>query len=715
MKVLGSIVITILLMVSAAGAQMWQWQNPRPTVADIWDIQFISSVEGWAVGATGTILHTTDGGVQWTIRRENAGSNELRKVSFVDALHGWVGGNGFLRTTDGGVTWTTITVHGMVPSIHFLHFVDLNHGWFIGGYASGAAGDTLWATTDGGQSWSVQYTGQPVGNTMPFNFTFVDSLNGWLNAWGHILHTTNGGGTWSPQRATSGYFGDLSFVNPLVGYVTDSNHFLRTTDSGATWDTVAVPAAYFQLGHSEFDTPDHGWLIGDGSTGSYLLETDDGGQTWTSHGRVPIGFTNAWVHVHDCDHIWTGESAGMIWFSGDHGDTWNLQTPGTRADLQAVACVGSQKAWAAASGQSILITTDAGLHWTEQNIGVYIGPASMQFVSETHGWIFSVRSVQRTTDGGVTWSSRDLDYTANAEPEFSFADSLVGWVAGLQDSIQHTTDGGDTWEKLPVCADSLHCYLNSVAAVSATEAWMAGEQDPSDSVRRAVLYHTTDGGGTWNEVPTPTTSNRFSRVFFSDPRHGWALNDNTGVTVRTTDGGATWTLMPNPLPGYAWKIAFADSMHGWAALSSQSVRTTDGGLSWETVPEINPNVRAFAFSGPNNGYVVGYNGVIQHFSAASWSAPHSAPTAVPQRLALTAYPNPFNPSTVIRFSLPKTERAKLTVYDVTGREVKVLEDGVLSAGDHGVTLEGSALASGVYFARLEAGKQTQMRKLMLLK
>jgi len=79
------------------------------------------------------------------------------------------------------------------------------------------------------------------------------------------------------------------------------------------------------------------------------------------------------------------------------------------------------------------------------------------------------------------------------------------------------------------------------------------------------------------------------------------------------------------------------------------------------------------------------------------------------------YPNPFNPSTVIRFSLPYTTQAKLTVYDITGRQVKVLTNEVLSAGEHSVTFRGTNLSSGVYFVRLEAGQQMQTEKMVLLK
>jgi hypothetical protein len=55
------------------------------------------------------------------------------------------------------------------------------------------------------------------------------------------------------------------------------------------------------------------------------------------------------------------------------------------------------------------------------------------------------------------------------------------------------------------------------------------------------------------------------------------------------------------------------------------------------------------------------------------------------------------------------------VFDVLGREVAVLKDGLVEAGTHRVTFDGSNLASGIYFARLDAGKFSQTRKLMLLK
>jgi len=79
------------------------------------------------------------------------------------------------------------------------------------------------------------------------------------------------------------------------------------------------------------------------------------------------------------------------------------------------------------------------------------------------------------------------------------------------------------------------------------------------------------------------------------------------------------------------------------------------------------------------------------------------------------YPNPFNPSTTIRYELPRTSRVTLTVYDVLGQQVSVLVNERKDAGVHEVSFDGSNLASGVYFYRIQAGDFVQTHRLLLLK
>ena len=79
------------------------------------------------------------------------------------------------------------------------------------------------------------------------------------------------------------------------------------------------------------------------------------------------------------------------------------------------------------------------------------------------------------------------------------------------------------------------------------------------------------------------------------------------------------------------------------------------------------------------------------------------------------YPNPFNPTTHIRFNIPETANAKLTVFNVMGEEVATLVNGVTQAGGHTVSWNAASMPTGVYFYQLESGNFSQTKKLLLVK
>jgi len=92
------------------------------------------------------------------------------------------------------------------------------------------------------------------------------------------------------------------------------------------------------------------------------------------------------------------------------------------------------------------------------------------------------------------------------------------------------------------------------------------------------------------------------------------------------------------------------------------------------------------------------------------------PLAQPSAFELEEnYPNPFNPSTTIGFSIPTSGMVELTVYDITGRAVRTLQNGYLPAGSHQVTFAGSDLASGAYFYALKSQGFQDVKKMLLVK
>jgi hypothetical protein len=89
---------------------------------------------------------------------------------------------------------------------------------------------------------------------------------------------------------------------------------------------------------------------------------------------------------------------------------------------------------------------------------------------------------------------------------------------------------------------------------------------------------------------------------------------------------------------------------------------------------------------------------------------------IPEAFVLYAnYPNPFNPSTFIKYDLPEAARVRLDVYDVLGRRVKTLVDEPQVAGVHSVRFDGSGLSSGIYFYRINAGKFNDVHRMLLQK
>lgn len=88
---------------------------------------------------------------------------------------------------------------------------------------------------------------------------------------------------------------------------------------------------------------------------------------------------------------------------------------------------------------------------------------------------------------------------------------------------------------------------------------------------------------------------------------------------------------------------------------------------------------------------------------------------LPSEISLAAFPNPFNPTSTIRFTLPESGDARLTVYDLAGRQVATLFQGALSVGNHEQLWDATNLASGKYFCRLATRNDTRVIPLILVK
>jgi hypothetical protein len=86
-----------------------------------------------------------------------------------------------------------------------------------------------------------------------------------------------------------------------------------------------------------------------------------------------------------------------------------------------------------------------------------------------------------------------------------------------------------------------------------------------------------------------------------------------------------------------------------------------------------------------------------------------------EEISISNYPNPFNPETTIRFSLPQCGNVKLLIYDILGREVFSIAEGYYESGKHEVKFDGRSFSTGIYFYMLETGGKRFTNKMILMK
>jgi hypothetical protein len=162
---------------------------------------------------------------------------------------------------------------------------------------------------------------------------------------------------------------------------------------------------------------------------------------------------------------------------------------------------------------------------------------------------------------------------------------------------------------------------------------------------------------------------------------------------------------------------------GYIALSDRLVRINDGGDTlWTRAVPCEACSLSSVDQTADSGFVVSgnsgdiWNGAA-HLIKFSREGLAADPRFIlpPSSFSLSSYPNPFNPTTTLSFTLPLEGRTKIVIYDLLGREVQTLANSVFTQGEHCVSFNGSALPSGLYFARLESGQYTTTQKLLLLK
>lgn len=246
-------------------------RQTSPTRRTLYGVSFPDTHHGWAVGAHGTILHTTNGGRTWTAQRSPVTAN-LRDVYFPTPAEGWAVGTGgtILHTTDGGRRW--VAQHGAT----FDPLTEIEPGgrrYNVQVYSP--YGEHL-VTRNHGRTWTA--AGMGFGGTAYRGLGVIAQAQLFSRAGALLEH-------W-----LAGYYGGLA-------HSAGPRPFLPAVSSGVTSNLldVAAPA----VGQA--------WVVGASGT---LLYTSDDGHTWA---RPAVTTRNLWgVSFPDATHGWIVGAAGTI-------------------------------------------------------------------------------------------------------------------------------------------------------------------------------------------------------------------------------------------------------------------------------------------------------------------------------------------------------------------------------------------------------------------
>lgn len=352
-------------LTASAASPAWHQQNSH-TFNVLKGIDVINACHGWAVGEppdTGSsglstpIVATSNGGRSWYAQNSGLTDTTLNRVDFVDNTHGWavgepheISGNSstpgpgtIIATTNGGKTWTPQT-NNVTPALdpnvendlEGLSFISPQQGWIaVSSYTGSSNSGAILHTTDGGATYSPQVIPDPLAGIADVYFT--DSQNGWALADSRfdfqtssgipakILHTTNGGVTWTEQFTSpdpnGSSFEAIKFFDASDGAaVGDAGQIFRTKDGGTTWTgaTINAPAGtYTNTTFTDVAFPMERTVAvsaepqGEG-IGTKILLSSNGGATFTPQTTAIASTINSISFAKDTHSGWASGENGVI-------------------------------------------------------------------------------------------------------------------------------------------------------------------------------------------------------------------------------------------------------------------------------------------------------------------------------------------------------------------------------------------------------------------
>jgi hypothetical protein len=250
------------------------------------------------------------------------------------------------------------------------------------------------------------------------------------------------------------------------------------------------------------------------------------------------------------------------------------------------------------------------------------------------------------------------------------------------------------------------------------------------------ILKTTNTGQTWENIYSGVVEDLWD-IEFLDRKTGFAVGD-FGRILKSEDGGETWRKTNSGTQENIYCITFVNDLKGWAGTENGMRYTTDGGETWQGVPlrYSHGAVKEFAI---DHNYLYAMN-LPEYRKSMGWEPilyfyTHLLRTKIDptdiydydisdlhqKEISLSQnFPNPFNSTTRIKYSLPNQGFVSLKIYNIQGQLVRTLLNRKKAAGNYsaiwdGRSDRGKVVSSGMYIYQIQCNGQTKTHKLLLLK
>ncbi len=297
----------------------WEIVQSHPFSTNVNTMVLAGDGSLWMGRDSAFVMRSTDGGRSWIEHQLPAGKANVASIHAFDAQRAVAGTRDgrLLLTTDGGASWS-VRVQEVNASFGNLRFADASRGLAITGDPDRKDLAVVYASSDGGEQWSVAAT-VPARQVLDNTLVMHDAANAWFASSNYsspspggpnVLRSTDGGITWIQSTVSAQNISGMAFVDALAGFCSDdmSGVIRRTTDGGNGWRAAFYPMSGERNAQvAATRDPAAVWIIND--THAWVSTTK--GQSWMSTALVPSGPVQAAVFA-DSARGWVVTKSGIV-------------------------------------------------------------------------------------------------------------------------------------------------------------------------------------------------------------------------------------------------------------------------------------------------------------------------------------------------------------------------------------------------------------------